>query len=71
MTYNASMRVWRGDDADGALQDFTVEVNEGEVVLDIIHRLQADPDARTSRCGGTARRASAGRARPRSTASPG
>ena len=25
----------------GELQDFTVEVNEGEVVLDIIHRLQA------------------------------
>ena len=40
MSYNATLRVWRGDDADGALQDFTVEVNEGEVVLDIIHRLQ-------------------------------
>jgi succinate dehydrogenase / fumarate reductase, iron-sulfur subunit len=40
MGYNASMRVWRGDDSSGALQDFTVEVNEGEVVLDIIHRLQ-------------------------------
>ena len=35
-----TLRVWRGDDAGGALQDFTVEVNEGEVVLDIIHRLQ-------------------------------
>lgn len=34
------MRVWRGDQAGGALQDFTVEVNEGEVVLDIILRLQ-------------------------------
>ena len=34
------MRVWRGDDTSGELQDFTVEVNEGEVVLDIIHRLQ-------------------------------
>jgi succinate dehydrogenase / fumarate reductase iron-sulfur subunit len=34
-------RVWRGDDAGGGLQDFDVEVNEGEVVLDIIHRLQA------------------------------
>jgi succinate dehydrogenase / fumarate reductase iron-sulfur subunit len=34
------MRVWRGDESGGALQDFTVEVNEGEVVLDIIHRLQ-------------------------------
>ena len=41
MSYKASFRVWRGDDAGGELQDFTVEVNEGEVVLDIIHRLQA------------------------------
>jgi succinate dehydrogenase / fumarate reductase iron-sulfur subunit len=41
MSYQAKLRVWRGDDADGALHDFTVEVNEGEVVLDIIHRLQA------------------------------
>ena len=40
MSYNATMRIWRGDDTSGALQDFTVPVNEGEVVLDIIHRLQ-------------------------------
>ncbi|MGH3677128.1 MAG: succinate dehydrogenase/fumarate reductase iron-sulfur subunit [Mycobacterium sp.] len=40
MTYQASLRVWRGDIDGGALQDFSVEVNEGEVVLDIIHRLQ-------------------------------
>ncbi|WP_326548442.1 succinate dehydrogenase/fumarate reductase iron-sulfur subunit [Mycolicibacterium sp. ND9-15] len=40
MSYQAKMRVWRGDDTHGALQDFSVEVNEGEVVLDIIHRLQ-------------------------------
>ena len=39
--YQASMRVWRGDDTGGELKDYTVEVNEGEVVLDIIHRLQA------------------------------
>ena len=26
---------------DGELKDFTVEVNEGEVVLDVVHRLQA------------------------------
>jgi succinate dehydrogenase / fumarate reductase, iron-sulfur subunit len=39
--YQASMRVWRGDDTGGALQDYTVEVNDGEVVLDIIHRIQA------------------------------
>jgi len=41
MGYEASFKVWRGDADDGALQDFTVEVNEGEVVLDVIHRLQA------------------------------
>jgi succinate dehydrogenase / fumarate reductase, iron-sulfur subunit len=41
MSYKAKFKVWRGDDSDGALQDFTVEVNDGEVVLDIIHRLQA------------------------------
>ncbi|MET8872285.1 succinate dehydrogenase/fumarate reductase iron-sulfur subunit [Nocardia sp. NPDC004604] len=41
MGYDAEFRVWRGDIDGGELQDFTVEVNEGEVVLDIIHRLQA------------------------------
>src|SRR6266487_2385784 len=34
-------QVWRGDESGGQLEDFQVEVNEGEVVLDIIHRLQA------------------------------
>jgi succinate dehydrogenase / fumarate reductase iron-sulfur subunit len=41
MAYKARFKIWRGDDSDGELEDFTVEVNEGEVVLDIIHRLQA------------------------------
>ncbi len=41
MTYTAHFRVWRGDAAGGDLRDYEVEVNEGEVVLDIIHRLQA------------------------------
>ncbi|MDQ1294129.1 MAG: succinate dehydrogenase / fumarate reductase, iron-sulfur subunit [Actinomycetota bacterium] len=41
MSYEAHFRVWRGDIDGGALHDFTVEVNEGEVVLDIIHRIQA------------------------------
>jgi len=34
-------RIWRGDASGGKLEDFQVEVNEGEVVLDVIHRLQA------------------------------
>jgi succinate dehydrogenase / fumarate reductase, iron-sulfur subunit len=41
MGYKAKFRVWRGDGGEGELKDYTVEVNEGEVVLDAIHRLQA------------------------------
>jgi len=41
MSFDAHFRVWRGDRGDGGLEDFTVEVNEGEVVLDIMFRLQA------------------------------
>jgi succinate dehydrogenase / fumarate reductase, iron-sulfur subunit len=41
VTYDATFRVWRGDATGGDLQTFTVAVNEGEVVLDVIHRLQA------------------------------
>jgi succinate dehydrogenase / fumarate reductase iron-sulfur subunit len=33
-------RIWRGDTNAGDLVDFDVEVNDGEVVLDVIHRLQ-------------------------------
>jgi len=41
MSYKGKFRVWRGDSEGGDLKDYEVEVNEGEVVLDIIHRLQA------------------------------
>jgi succinate dehydrogenase / fumarate reductase iron-sulfur subunit len=41
VSYDAKFRVWRGNVDGGELVDFTVEVNEGEVVLDIIHRIQA------------------------------
>jgi succinate dehydrogenase / fumarate reductase iron-sulfur subunit len=41
VSHDAHFRVWRGDADKGDLVDFTVEVNEGEVVLDVIHRLQA------------------------------
>ena len=41
MTYDLKMRVWRGDAGGGELGDYVVEVTEGEVVLDAIHRLQA------------------------------
>ncbi|MER5217562.1 succinate dehydrogenase/fumarate reductase iron-sulfur subunit [Streptomyces sp. NPDC002838] len=40
-SYDAHFKVWRGDVEGGGLEDYKVEVNDGEVVLDIIHRLQA------------------------------
>ena len=39
-SYDAKFRIWRGDASGGELKDFTVEVNEGEVVLDVMHRVQ-------------------------------
>jgi succinate dehydrogenase / fumarate reductase, iron-sulfur subunit len=41
MAYTGHFRVWRGDVTGGELKDFEVDVNDGEVVLDVIHRLQA------------------------------
>ena len=72
MSYDAKFRVWRGDADGGDLEDYTVEVNEGEVVLDIIHRLQATqaPDlavrwnCKAGKCGSC----SAGDQRPAATA---
>src|SRR5712692_3540104 len=37
----ARMRIWRGDARGGAFVDYRVPYEEGEVVLDVIHRLQA------------------------------
>ena len=41
MGYDLKMRIWRGDQSGGDLGDYTVEVSEGEVVLDALHRVQA------------------------------
>jgi succinate dehydrogenase / fumarate reductase iron-sulfur subunit len=41
MAYTLKMRLWRGDESGGDLQDYDVEVETGEVVLDAIHRVQA------------------------------
>ena len=40
-SYQAHLKVWRGDASGGGLRDYTVEVDEGEVVLDVLHRIQA------------------------------
>lgn len=42
MSYTAKFRLWRGPDGTGELKDYDVEVQEGEVVLDVIHRIQAE-----------------------------
>jgi succinate dehydrogenase / fumarate reductase iron-sulfur subunit len=41
MAYTAHLRIWRGDGDTGAFVDYDVDAEEGEVVLDVIHRLQA------------------------------
>ncbi len=41
MGAKVKLQVWRGDAGQGGLVDYEVEANEGEVVLDILHRLQA------------------------------
>jgi succinate dehydrogenase / fumarate reductase iron-sulfur subunit len=41
MSKRVKLRIWRGDSKTGALKDVEVEANEGEVVLDVIHRVQA------------------------------
>jgi succinate dehydrogenase / fumarate reductase iron-sulfur subunit len=38
---NVTLRVWRGDAGQGGLTEYEVLANEGEVILDILHRLQA------------------------------
>jgi succinate dehydrogenase / fumarate reductase, iron-sulfur subunit len=35
------MRIWRGDADGGDFQDFDLAAEEGEVVLDVLHRVQA------------------------------
>src|SRR5665213_811752 len=37
-----NMRIFRGDSETGGLQDVTVEAMDGEVILDVIHRVQAE-----------------------------
>src|SRR6478672_6897765 len=54
-----TMRVWRGDASGGDFRDYSVAAEEGMVVLDVIHRIQATdaPDlavrwnCKAGRCG--------------------
>jgi succinate dehydrogenase / fumarate reductase iron-sulfur subunit len=39
--YDLTLRLWRGDASGGSLVDYVVPVEEGMVVLDAVHRVQA------------------------------
>lgn len=39
---NATFRIWRGNAQGGDFKDFTTEVSEGMVVLDAVHKIQAE-----------------------------
>jgi len=56
---SATFRIWRGDAHGGKFQDFSTEVSEGMVVLDAMHRIQAEQahdlalrwNCKAGRCG--------------------
>jgi len=42
MAAQAMFRIWRGESGSGSFQDYTTPVDEGMVVLDAVHRIQAE-----------------------------
>jgi len=41
-TSRARFRIWRGDKSGGEFRDYDTAVEEGMVVLDVVHRIQAE-----------------------------
>ena len=41
MSTEVTLRIWRGDGDDGQFRDYGAPAKEGEVLLDVIHRIQA------------------------------
>jgi succinate dehydrogenase / fumarate reductase iron-sulfur subunit len=41
-TTQATLRIWRGDAQGGKFENYTSEVTEGMVVLDVVHKVQAE-----------------------------
>ena len=37
----ATFRIWRGEKSAGEFKDYTAEISEGMVVLDVVHQIQA------------------------------
>ena len=42
MSTEATFRIWRGDSSGGDFQEFKTKVEEGMVVLDVVHLIQAE-----------------------------
>ena len=42
MATTATFRIWRGDASTGQFRDYQAAVSEGMVVLDAVHRVQAE-----------------------------
>src|SRR5215472_581101 len=38
----ATFRIWRGDASQGEFKDYTTEISSGMVVLDVVHKIQAE-----------------------------
>ncbi|MHC4179764.1 MAG: succinate dehydrogenase/fumarate reductase iron-sulfur subunit [Planctomycetota bacterium] len=41
MKARATFRIWRGDSSGGEFRDYTIDVEDGMVVLDAVHRIQS------------------------------
>jgi len=39
---SATLRIWRGDASAGEFRDYTTEISNGMVVLDAVHKIQAE-----------------------------
>ncbi len=37
-----TFRIWRGDQSGGGFEDYSTDVSEGMVVLDVVHQIQAE-----------------------------
>lgn len=42
MSTMLEVRIWRGDSSGGEFSNYEIAKNEGEVVLDVVHRIQAE-----------------------------
>src|ERR1700722_5833885 len=40
---DVKLRIWRGDKSGGEFVEYALPAQEGEVVLDVVHRVQAGP----------------------------